>query len=507
MFRRLVVNIAISAVAFFFISAVGILLTPILVHGYGMAAFGLIGLARLFLPTGMLALIDFGVSEVAIQATARAREDGAWRRCASHLTLLTAGSLVMGVMAAILLSTTAFGLADVLNAPPALYHGFAQALLATALCLPLLFLSLGAEGVIKGFERYGWIRTLEVGSNLLYAALALTAVYRNLPFQAVCYAYLIAQSARALVAISLAILTLRYQKLAPVRWSREDRCEVIARCRQIAYGRLLGSLQSQSPPLLIAILWGAAAAGVYDVLSRLPRFAKSVLGLINSTLLPVAVRLDASANHEGVRRLGETGLLIISLATFPAITASIFFSREILALWIGPQLAADWGWQSLMFLTPALMSIVGFGSNALLGRLNLTRRLNRVTTVQVILQLILSLSLTHLLQEKSFILGQVLSLCITFPWSMRIIIAAQGLTYRIFLWLAQTAGVAAALAASFGLAGGRPESVIQLGLFGAAWMVAATAILWWLLPTSEERSALTRIAMVLSPLKNRQKIA
>ena len=232
-----------------------------------------------------------------------------------------------------------------------------------------------------------------------------------------------------------------------------------------------------------------------------------MLGLINSTLLPIAVRLDASANHEGVRRLGETGLLIISLATFPAITASIFFSREILALWIGPQLAADWGWQSLMFLTPALMSIVGFGSNALLGRLNLTRRLNRVTTVQVILQLILSLSLTHLLQEKSFILGQVLSLCITFPWSMRIIIAAQGLTYRIFLWLAQTAGVAAALAASFGLAGGRPESVIQLGLFGAAWMVAATAILWWLLPTSEERSALTRIAMVLSPLKNRQKIA
>ena len=45
---------------------------------------------------------------------------------------------------------------------------FIAILKVTALVLPIAFLGLVAEGALKGFEQYGWLRLTEVGGNALY---------------------------------------------------------------------------------------------------------------------------------------------------------------------------------------------------------------------------------------------------------------------------------------------------------------------------------------------------
>jgi O-antigen/teichoic acid export membrane protein len=502
MFRRLIINTALSVAAFLTISVVGLLLTPLIVRTYGLAAYGLVTLARLFLPTGVLALVDLGLSEVAIQVVARAREDRDWRAARAQLTLLGLTSIALGVVAAALLALGAGALTELLKTPPELSHELVRVLLFTAAALPILFVSLGAEGVLKGFERYDAVRGLEVGATVLYAGLTIAAVLFHGSFEQVCLGYVLAQALRALVAIALAATLLGRHGVYPTRWTQADRQITFDRSGVLTYGRLIGSLQGQAPPMLISAIFGPAATGVYDILTRLPKFMKSVLGLISSTLLPVAVRLDVSNNTEGTRRLGETGLLMMTLITLPVVTACMFFSLEILQLWIGPQMASDWPWLALMFLQPLIMAPVGFGSSILLGRLDITRRLNTITTFQVLLQLGISLALAGLLQEKAFILGQVIAVCVTFPVSMALITRSQGLTSRIYLWLAQGVMVGGSLALLFNLIP-RPGNAVVLATYGAIWAALAGAALWTVSTTADERKSLLRILSMLVPQRMR----
>jgi O-antigen/teichoic acid export membrane protein len=99
MFRALATNTLISAVAYFFVSIVGLLLVPVLLDAYGLELFGLLLLARLFLPVSGLAIFDFGFSEVSTQAVARARETGDWSTASGQVTLLVLGAFSVGSLA------------------------------------------------------------------------------------------------------------------------------------------------------------------------------------------------------------------------------------------------------------------------------------------------------------------------------------------------------------------------------------------------------------------------
>ena len=73
MLRRFVQNTAISAVAYALAGVLGLFAVGLIAKSYGLAVLGLIVLVRAFLPTGFLALVDFGVSETTTQAVARGR--------------------------------------------------------------------------------------------------------------------------------------------------------------------------------------------------------------------------------------------------------------------------------------------------------------------------------------------------------------------------------------------------------------------------------------------------
>lgn len=498
MFRRLVMNTALSAGAFLVISIAGVLITPVLVNTYGLAAFGLITIARLFLPSGVLAVVDLGLSEVTIQVIARARETLDWKTASRQFSLLVVAGLVLGAVAALLLGLNAGGLATLMRAPAELRPGFILTIVCTAAALPLLFLSLVAEGLLKGFERYEVIRGLEVGSTALYAALVLGAVAMGMPFETAALAYVAALAMRAIAVIAVSLAEAGRAPLRPARWAGPDVREVALRSGVLTYGRVLGSLQGQAPPLLIGALGGPAAAGLYDVLTRLPRFMKSVLGLISSTLVPVAIRLDARNHTDATRKLTGTGLLVVTMVALPVTTACMFYAKEILELWIGPQAAGAWPWLSLMFVQPLIMPIVGFGSTILLGRVGESRRLNAVTTLQVVLQLAISLALIGQLQEKAFILGQILAVCVTFPMSMAIITRATQLSQRVYLWLLQGAVLAGLFAAAFWFAP-RPADLLHLAVLSGAWVAGMALAMWLVAPTREERALLWRMLAVLIP--------
>ena len=60
-----------------------------IIRTWGVTEFGLIVITRLLLPTGMMAVLDLGLSEVATQVVARAREHRDWDLAGRQLSFLT----------------------------------------------------------------------------------------------------------------------------------------------------------------------------------------------------------------------------------------------------------------------------------------------------------------------------------------------------------------------------------------------------------------------------------
>ena len=97
MIKRLIQNTVISTVAFGAAAILGLIVIPVIIRTWGVTEFGLIVITRLLLPSGMMAVLDFGLSEVATQVVARAREHRDWDRVGRQLSFLTVISILLAV--------------------------------------------------------------------------------------------------------------------------------------------------------------------------------------------------------------------------------------------------------------------------------------------------------------------------------------------------------------------------------------------------------------------------
>lgn len=441
MFQSLAVNTLVSATAFFVTSVVGLLLVPLLVSAYGMEAFGIIALLRLFLPTGVLAVLDFGFSEIATLAVAQARVDGSWRRAGGQITLLFCLGLGVGALVAMGLTGYADLIGAALNIGPQYIDSFIEAIRVTGLCLLFLYPILVFDGILKGFEAYRLLRFIETVTTLGYAGAVVLIINAKMDFSAAYYALLGSMLVKGAALIVFSFRVSWKQALFGARVDRERWREVMNRCRLLSWNKVLGALQTQAPALLIGVLLTSAAVGIYDIVVRLPRFMKSVLGLLNSALLPFATKLDSTDDIHGMRRLGQTGLLTVAAVSAPVLFAGCAFSEPILRLWIGPEMESYWKWQSLMFIVPVLTVLISFGGVALMKRERVMRRMNLLMTLQLLLQFALSFLLLGVWQERAFIFGQVVALIIMFYPQMQVIFREQRLDKILVRQLFSIAGL------------------------------------------------------------------
>ncbi len=479
MFRMLFVNTAVSGLVFAVSSVLVLLLVPILLGAYGASGLGLIMLARAFLPTGLGALFDLGVSEVVAQAVARARESKEWSTAGGQVTLLAGVALLVGGLLGAGLWGYAGALAEILRVNDSQSSSFAELLQLTGVALVLLFPALVAEGVVKGFEAYWALRLAELVPTVGYVLGSVALVEFGYGYQAVALMFLGSILLRALITIVIAInLSLR-ANLRMQRCARLDRADALERCRLMFAGKAVTALQTQAPPLAIGALIGPAGVGVYDVLSRLPRFAKSILGLLTSLLTPISARLDEARDTDGQRRLGSAGVLLVPLLVIPVLGAAALLSAPLLGLWLGPEYRSLWGWHSAMFLVTTLASLVSFASVVVMVRKADARRVIRMTAVMVMAQYGISLIAVGLLQERAFILGQVLAAVMVFPFQLRFLLLAQGVPMAALVrLLASLIAMSVSVAVVAPIVVDRIQDLLTTLLVGACWAIA-----WWLLLT------------------------
>jgi O-antigen/teichoic acid export membrane protein len=482
--RRFLHNTAISAVAYGLAGVLGLLAVGVIARSYGLVVLGLIVLVRAFLPSGFLTLVDFGVSETTIQAVVRGRV-GNWPAASEKVTLLTVIAGTTGLISAMALWVAAPWLATIFKVAPDQTQAFISILKVTALVVPVAFWGLVAEGILKGFEHYGWLRATEVGGNAIYVVSIYALVWQQSPFEWVAYSYLAMVVAKYVVLTTVAWQVARNTSLRFRSWSVASRQDVFHRSWLMFNNRIAGVLQQTVIPLAIGALFSPAEVGTFDLITRLPRFLKATMGPLYSAILPVSTHIEEATDTRRLQMLGRNGLVLPAAIVFPVLISVALFSQEILKVWVGPQLAGQWPWLALSLLVPAITVMLGSGQTALMVRSDFLRLTTRLLYLQVLTQYLVTLIFLAWLRERAFILGWVVSYAVFAPLIARRMLQYMSLPGSLF-WEqlgrhAIVAGILAAGVAAYKMFSS-PDGLMGLVVVGGfscivAWALSLTLVL------------------------------
>lgn len=480
MFAALARNVALTGITYIIVSLVGLLLAPVLIAAYGVAGYGQIILARIFLPSAAFGFLDLGVGENATRLVATARAKGNWLAAGQGIAVLCVISLATSIVAACAIALTAGHISDWLSIPSAQQNGFASVLRITAALLPFLFLSLIAEGIIKGFENFGQLRSCEVASALTFGGATLMLVDGGYDANAICLAFLWGVTLRAAMATFFAFGICRANSLRLAQYDRSVRQDIFAWSRTMLSNKILGVVQTQMASPLLGVLVGPAAVGLFDAIVRIPRFAKSIFALTSSTVVPLAARLQAGDEAGAVSKLGLVGTLTAFVLFAPVTVMAMAFGEPIIHHWLGRAIEPYWYWLSLMLFVPLLSVSTSFGGSMLLANHAAVKRLNRLATIQIILQIGVSLALLSFVSPWSFVIGQVASMFVIYPFQINLIRRELAIGSGLFRWLSiifvSSLGVAFLCRASVPEPG-LIDLVLILGGASTVWTAALIALM------------------------------
>jgi len=497
--RRFLHNTAISAVAYGVAGILGLLAVGLIARSYGLTVLGLIVLVRVFLPTGILSLIDFGVSELTTQAVARGRV-GDWSVASEKVSLLAAIAAVTGLVAGAALWLAAAPLAAVFKVAPEQAQAFVSILTVTALVLPITFLGLAAEGALKGFEEYGWLRLTEVASNALYVIAVYAAVWRGAAFEWLAYSYLATIVAKYLVLALVILLLARPTPLHFRKWSDASRRDIMRRCWLMFHNRIAGTFQQTLVPLAIGALYSPTEVGAYDLITRLPRFLKAIMAPLYSAILPLSTHIEEAADTRRLQILGRNGLVLPAACVIPVLVVIGLFSKEILTVWVGPQHADQWPWLALSLFVPAVTVMLGAGQTALMVRSDFLRINTRYLYFQVLTQYLVTAATLFWLRERAFILGWVVSYLVFAPLIAHRMLSFMELPGSLF-WeqvgrQAMVAVILAAVAAAYKFYS-TPDGLAALAVVGTVGCIAAWALSITLILSERDRAMVGRVARAI----------
>jgi len=430
MMRQLFRNTVISGGSLFLTSLMLLLVSPLIVRHWGLTEYGLVGLSRTFL-LGFSGSLDLGVAEIVTMSIARARQNNNWSVASSHLSLALWITCAVGVTVGLVLIGLSRYPGFFLKGELIYASDVRLILIISAFANMTTFPGLIADGVLKGVEKFGALRSVELSQSAIYVVGVVGATLANAPYTVVVY---IAIGTIVFSSVTKALIAWRVGsriglKLTTVV-SRDTRREVGNRAWLITQSKLIGAAQGPLLPVLLSWLFGPRAVGIYDLLLRLPRAAKTILSLLNVALLPVSTRIEEADATEQRRRLGRIGMILLPAITVPPLVICAALSRPILHMWIGAQAVDFWPWMAAMFMIPICAQYVSFGGVMAISHSVTLKKLNRISILQLIIIGMTVIISARLLQERSFMLGQSLAWVISLPLQLAVLAPVFDLPLR-----------------------------------------------------------------------------
>jgi O-antigen/teichoic acid export membrane protein len=440
---------------------ISLIMTPFLIDGLGIEAYGVFTLAlTLTFFGGYAALADLGVEGAAVRYIAEARSDGDVDRV--NRTVSTAAAF-FGATALVItpvLVVLSGVLADAFSVSGDLKHA---ATITFALVAGQLVFDLPSRAffaVLEGSQRFGVFQAIEVTRALTQAVL-FTAILVFDPRVQLLAGAMMASSALVLVlAVVFSRRAMPELHIGPANVSREVLRRLMGFGSGLLAQRVMGTLYRQMDKVIIGAALGVRFVTPYDVANKIHSGAALVQSIASSALLPATAY--ARSQRDVLRDLYLRGSSYTMAVTLPVVTAGFIFAEDLIRTWVGESLTGAATTPTRLFfvyLAVVLPHVVGVSVLTGLGKL----RWVLVNSAGVlVVNLGLSIALVSPLGIKGVVIGTLAANALSFPfllvlltrefevglreWFVQIVlphvpgVAIQAASALPLLWLADRTG-------------------------------------------------------------------
>ena len=120
----------------------GLILVPLIIQGYSIEAYGIIMIARFFIPLFLMSVIDFGLGEITSIAVSSYRENRKKYFLKNKLLIIFILLLLIGIIAGFFLFLLSSQIPNLFSLSGENHDNFSSLIKYTSFLQPLLFLLL-----------------------------------------------------------------------------------------------------------------------------------------------------------------------------------------------------------------------------------------------------------------------------------------------------------------------------------------------------------------------------
>jgi O-antigen/teichoic acid export membrane protein len=466
--------------------AVGVVVSPFIVHRLGDAAFGIWVLV--FSVTSYFGLLDFGVRASIGRYVARYAALGDLDQLRRFVNTSLAACSILG--AGVLLITLAGSeyLGIFFKIPPG-DLGAARLLFVligadVALAFPLSIFGC----VLEGYQNFWPLNVVQIVAALVRGGLSVLVLGLGGGLVAVAAVTVGVNLLRHFACAALAFRT------TPLRLGAQylDRSVVgqLAGYSATAFMIFIAeTLRFQTDAVVVGAFLSAAAVTYFAIGSKLVDYASSIVVSMSQIFTPMASHHDASGDQEKVRRVFLAGNRACALVIFPLCAVLILLGKPAIELWMGAKYLVSYPILVLLIL-PRTLLLAQSGSIRILLGLGRQRTFALMTMLDGLANLLLSIALVKPWGILGVAWGTAIPLaCTSLLFLPRHVCRMLHVPLRTFLLQAYQVPLALTIPMACVL------WVLRLWLpvpgyggllleAGVAGLVYCAGLAWWILPAS-----------------------
>ncbi len=395
---------------------------PYVIRGLGTERFGILSIAWVLL--SYTTALDLGLGRATTKFAAEYLGRGEHDKLSGIVWTSVWAQVILGSIGAILAAAATPLVVDrLLKISVSLQHETKISFFILASSLPVVLIGNVFRGLLEAGQRFDLVNYVRIPANASIFLLPATALPLRIGLPGIVLLLTLAR-----FGASLAYLVFCLKQYPTLRGEKSGDRNAIRTL--LVYGGWVTVSNAVSPLMMyldrffIGSMISVAAVGYYTAPYEAINRATVLPGSLTATIFPAFSSLDASGFQQRLDELCVRSLKSLLLALGPILLLVIFFAREILNVWLGPEFAANGTLVLQLLAVGVLVNALAFVPLGLLhglGRPDLSAKIH-------LLELPLYIAmLTYLLRHMG-IAGAALA------WTVRVSVDAV-LLYGAVLWL------------------------------------------------------------------------
>lgn len=373
-------------------------LIPVTIKYLGLEGLGIMAVLKLLTPEGPMGLLEFGVQSAIVPVAAQLQTLNKSEVMSRIIGRLILGFLTIGVGTLLfLLYPTPKSLLGVSVVSDDIFF---KILLYTLLSNIFLFPKLVLSGFAEGLQNYKLISFTDAFQIIVTNAGQVLLLVFGFQIKELIFF-------EALMGVVATFIYLKYlfRQISFGAFKEEERdyFKLLLRTSQLVFiGKFSGIVSTNFDKIVITKYFGAQFLGIFEVMTRLPRFLRIFTSIGTLAVTPLAANLYAEKDHSKLNWLFEKGLFINMVIFAGIIFTAILYVPSFFNLWIGPNFNQYvLGTQLLLLWTYFFAFNIGW--NMLFGMNRLVRTATLINWLGTIIKIVTFFTTLKWLRESSII--------------------------------------------------------------------------------------------------------